>query len=257
MWLVALKSSWRQSFQLMTRYMFNMVSGLVTMYIVFLMLFFGVKAVGGSALNLGDTLEGLFTGYVVWMIVIIGYQDLAYGVTNEAQTGTLEQLYLSPVGYRWLAFFTQLFNSLIYLTEITVMVVIMMLTTGKWLHLDLVSVFPLFAAVYAQALGLGFALAGLALVYKRIQAFFQIVTFGVIGFFFIPWDRFPWAKYLPFAMGRYLLEKVMAGGLRLWQLNGSDILVLLISTGMYLGLGILAFSAGESRAKAKGFLGQY
>jgi len=257
MWLVVLKSSWKQNFILMTRYLFNMVSGVVTMYIVFLMLFFGAKAVGANTLNLGNTLEGLFTGYVVWMMVLIGYQDLAYSVTNQAQTGTLEQLYLSPVGYKWIAFFAQSFNSLMSLVWVIIVVALMVLTTGQKLNLDLVSIIPVFLAIYIQATGLGFALAGLALVYKRIQAFFQVVTFGVVALFFIPWSKFPWAKYLPFTMGRYLLQKIMINGLKLWHLGWPDISALLAATVLYLGFGVFCFCVAESKAKNKGLLGQY
>jgi len=257
MWLVALKSCWKQSWTLAIRYIFNFFSGIVTMYMVFAMLFYGAKAIGGGAFNLGDTLEGLFTGYVVWMLVTIGYQDLAYGVTNEAQTGTLEQLYLSPLGYKWLAFFNMTFNCVFNLALVFAMVLVMTLTTGQKVYLDLVSIVPLFLFVYLQANGLGYALAGLALLFKRIQAFFQVVTFGVIGVFFVPWDKFPWARYLPFTMGRHLLEKVMMGGQRLWHLDPSKLWILLVTTGLYLGLGLAAFSLAERQAKSKGLLGQY
>lgn len=75
MWLTALKASWRQNFIMATRYLFNMLSGIITMYIVFLLMFYGVRAVGAGAFDLGSTLEGLFTGYIIWMIVIMGYQE--------------------------------------------------------------------------------------------------------------------------------------------------------------------------------------
>ena len=51
MWLTALKASWRQNFIMATRYLFNMLSGIITMYIVFLLMFYGVKAVGAGAFD--------------------------------------------------------------------------------------------------------------------------------------------------------------------------------------------------------------
>lgn len=239
------------------RYFFNFLSGIITMYMVFAMLFYGTRAIGAGAFDLGNTLEGLFTGYIVWMIVMMGYQDLAYGVSNEAQAGTLEQLYLSPIGYRWIAFFNVAFNCIFNIGVIFLMVLLMLVTTGQSVNLDLLSILPLFLLIYIQATGLGYALAGLALIFKRIQAFFQIVTFGIIGVFFIPWDRFGWARYLPFTLGRYQLQKVMMDGVRIWQLGVKDLLEMIGITCFYLVLGVLAFSWAEKQAKSRGLLGQY
>ncbi len=58
----------------------------------------------------------------------------------------------------------------------------MMATTGKWMNLDFVSLVPLLAITLLGAYGFGFALGGLALVFKRIQALFQIMQFVFIGF---------------------------------------------------------------------------
>jgi len=257
MWHTVLKSCWKQCYLINMRYWFNMLSGVITLFIVFLLLFMGTKAIGAGAFTIGDTLEGLFAGYVVWAIVLMGFQDLAWGITNEAQAGTLEQLYLSPVGYRWIGVFMQSCNMLLNLVFMTIMVVLMALFTGQPVHLDGVSLVPLFIAIYLQANGLGFALAGLALLYKRISAFFQVVQFAVIGLLVMPWSRFPWAKYLPFSMGRYLLQEVMMDGLRLWQVPVRYIAVLVLVTVVNLGVGLALFALAETRAKEKGLLGQY
>lgn len=257
MWLIALKASWRQTLTLQIRYLFNFFTSIITMSIVFLLIFHGVKAVGAGALDLGGTLEGLFTGYIIWMIVLTGYQDLAYNAANEAQTGTLEQLYLSPVGYKWLAFFSGSFNALMSLAMISVITAVMVLTTGQKLHLDIFSILPVFFGVYIQAYGLGFILGGLALIFKRIQSFFQVVTFGVIGLFMIPWSKYPWAKYLPFTMGQHLLQEIMMEGRKFTQAPKGDLAVFAVATIAYFLAGLGVFSMAETKAKAMGLLGQY
>ncbi len=256
-WFTAFRASWRQAYKLAVSYMFNLVSSIITMCVVFLLMFYGVKAVGAGALSLGDTLGGLFTGYIAWMIAIIGYQDLAYNVTNEAQTGTLEQLYITPVGYKCLAFFTQTFNAILNLSVVLTVTAIMMLFTGQRLNLDILSLLPVFIAIYVQACGLGFALAGLALIFKRIQSVFQIVTFGVVGLFAVPWDVFPWAKYLPFTMGQHVMKKVMMENVRLAAVPFCDLGVLAVATVLYLAVGLGLFTLAENKAKSSGLLGQY
>jgi ABC-2 type transport system permease protein len=133
----------------------------------------------------------------------------------------------------------------------------MSLTTGQAIHLDLLSFVPATLAVYLQALGMGFVLAGLALVYERIQAFFQIVQFALIGILFVPWGTFPWAKYLPLSMSRHTLQDVLMDGLKLWQVGWGEISVLLVVTALYLSVGVTCFSIAETKARSKGLLGQY
>lgn len=257
MWLVALKSCWKQGYRLMTRYLFNTLSGFVTLYIVFALLFFGAKNIGGGAIDLGDTLEGMFAGYVTWMLAMMGCTDLAWHVTNEAQTGTFEQQYLSPVGYKWIAVFTESFNFLANAAVVFIITLVMSVTTGQQIHLHLASTLPVMLAVYIQAAGVGFALAGLALVYKRVQAFFQVVQFLIIGIFFIPWDRFPWARYLPLAASQKLLQRVLIDGTKIWEVSSGEILVVVGVTAAYIALGTGFFSIAESKARERGLLGQY
>lgn len=257
MWSVVLQSTWKQNFRLMGRYLFNTLSGFITLYIVFALLFYGTKSVGAGTMNLGDTLEGMFAGYVTWMLAIMGCTDLAWNITSEAQSGTLEQLCLCPLGYKWMLVFNQSFQFLANLLLVGLITVSMSLTTGQTIHLDLVSVIPVTLAVYLQALGLGFMLAGLALIYKRIQAFFQIVQFAMIGLLFVPLSRYPAARYLPLAVGREILQRVLMSGVRLWRVGGADLLALLSSTALYLALGVGCFAVAESKARSKGLLGQY
>ncbi len=64
-----------------------MLSGIITMYIVFLLMFYGVRAVGAGAFDLGSTLEGLLHRIHNLDDCDNGVSELAYNVSNEAQTG--------------------------------------------------------------------------------------------------------------------------------------------------------------------------
>ncbi len=257
MWIVVIKSCWVKAYKLMTRYLFNMLSGFVTFYIVFALLFFGAKNIGGGVMDLGDTLEGMFAGYLTWMLAMMGSTELAWNVTNEAQTGTFEQQYLSPVGYRWIAVFTESFNFVYNVSLVFLIAIVMAVTTGQKIHLHLGSTLPIMLSVYVQATGLGLALAGLALIYKRVQSFFQVVQFLMIGFFFVPWDRFPWARCLPLAASQRMLQRIIMDGDKIWHLPASDLILVLCVTVAYVALGAAAFALAESKARERGVLGQY
>ena len=251
------KVSFKKSFLMMKRYMFNFVSGIVTIYIVFLILFYGIKAVGGPTINSSGTLEAMIVGYIVWIFAMNAFQDLSWGLVNEAQMGTLEQMYLTPAGFSWINVATIVSNFVLNFVFTLVIILFIMVTTGKYLHLNLLTLLPLVLFTLGGAYGIGFAMGGLALIYKRIQAFFQIVQFAIIGFMVLPLDRMPWAKALPLAMGNSLVRQAMVGGKSLLALPAGDLLILAVTGVGYFLLGLSAFGLAERTARRRGLLGQY
>lgn len=255
--ITALRAVFYRNVLILRRYAFNTVSSLVTMYIMFMVMFQGAKNLGGQAINSGDTLEAMIIGYLLWMMAIMAYSELSWDLHNQAQVGTLEQLYVSPIGFKWLNIYNLLTNLLLQFVYAGVMLGAIIATTGKKLNVDVVSIVPIFFLALLAAYGIGFIMGGLALIYKRIQSFFQILQFVFIAFLTLPWSKFPWAKYLPLSMGSALLKDVMVHGQRLWELPTSDLLVL-VGTGLfYLLVGIGVFAYAEHVAKEKGLLGHY
>ncbi len=250
------KGMFRKTAITLTRYAFNTGSQIVTFYIVFCLIFFGARALGG-AVDMGETLEGILVGYFVWMLAIMAYSDLSWHVANEAQMGTLEQMYLSPAGFHWVNAAYLLSNLIINLIILSILLALMILTTGQRVVLDLVSIVPLLLLTVAPAYGIGMIMGGMALIYKRVQSSFQILQFVFIAFISVPIGRYPLVRFLPLAQGNYLLRQVMIGGARLWELTGSDLLVVMGVAAVYLGLGILIFRRCERVTRSRGLLGQY
>lgn len=240
------------------RYMFNTVSGLVTLYIIFLLMFLGINVLGGGPGGaVSMSVEGMIVGYILWTMAINVYSELAWSLTNEAQVGTLEQLYLSPVGFSFVNACHLISSLLTNFLFTGALLIAAMLTTGRWLRVDLLSLMPVVILALAAVYGIGFAVGGLALIYKRIQGFFQILQFVFVAFMMAPWDRLPWARYLPLAMGNHLLQRIMVGGVRVWELPPGDLTVLAGTAVAYLGLGLVAFGYAERVARERGSLGQY
>mgnify|MGYP000064844922 CR=1 FL=1 len=239
------------------RYLFNLVTGLVTMYILFLLLFFGARAIGGAAVKVGDTLEGLVVGYLVWLFAIIAYQELAWSISTEAEIGTLEQLYLTPAGFGWVNGSFLVARFVTNLAVITLMLLAVLLTTGYRLNLDLASLLPLTVITILAPCGFGFLMGGLALVFKRIQNSFQILQFVFVVFLMVPVSEYVWARYLPLSLGNHLLRKVMVEGYRLWELPAGD-LATAVGVGLaYLLLGVAAFGYCVNVARDRGLMGHY
>ncbi len=238
------------------RYAFNTLSTLATLYVVFLLMFFGAQILVGGEVMFGDTLEGLIVGFMVWTLSIVAYSELSWSLMREAQLGTLEQLYMSPAGFRWVvvcwaggAFLTSLVFSFPILF-------LMMVTTGRYLRLDVLGLLPLLVLTVAGVFGIGLAVAGLALVFKRIQAAFQILQFVFVGFLFAPSEPV-WAKVLPLNWGTELIGRVMVQGTRLREIPGLELLFLLANAVGWFGAGFVAFSLLERVARRRGLLGHY
>ncbi len=239
------------------RYAFNTLSGLVTLYLIFLLIFAGAKYAQGFGINLfGESLEGLVVGFLVWTFALSAYSDLSWSIMREAQQGTLEQLYMCPFGFRFVSFAWIVSSFLTTFVFSGTLLFLMMVTTGKYLHLPIGTLLPLAFLTVAPIYGVGFVMAGLALVFKRIQAFFQILQFVFVFFLFTPPDSW-WAKTLPLSLGTRLIGKVMTEGQSPRDLPPLDLLVLLGVAAFYLGLGLLIFSVCERIAKNRGLLAHY
>ncbi|MGQ9699539.1 MAG: ABC transporter permease [Candidatus Bipolaricaulaceae bacterium] len=239
------------------RYPFNTLSSLVTLYLIFLFLFAGAKYAQGFGVNVfGENLEALVVGFLVWTFALLAYSDLAWEVMREAQQGTLEQLYMCPFGFGFVSIswvLSSFFTSFLF---VGVLLLLMMTTTGKFLHLPVGTLVPLLFLTLAPIYGVGVLMAGLALVFKRIQAFFQILQFAFVPLLFLPREEW-WAKALPISLGSSLIREVMTEGKSLLVLPGPDLLVVLGTAIFYFGLGLFVFKVCERVAKDRGLLAHY
>ncbi len=239
------------------RYVFDTISSLVTMYIVFIVIFFGVRGIGGMAITEGTTLEGILVGYLLWALAIMAYSELSWDLNNEAQMGTLEQLYVSPIGFKWINAYSMLSNLLFQFVFSGLLLVLILISTGKYLNLDIISILPIFILALGSAYGIGFAVGGLALIFKRVRSFFQIVQIIFVAFIAVPAEQFPPIVFMPLSKANYLLRRIMVDGLHIGELESGDLLLVIITSTVYMTLGLLAFAKCEKIAKKKGLLGHY
>jgi ABC-2 type transport system permease protein len=245
----------RKRVVILKEYPVNTLTQLAVTYLFFAGVFFGGKAVAGPALT--DSLPGIIVGFFVWTMAITSFAGAARSIMDEAQWGTLEQLYMSPYGFERV----MAVNAVVRLLESfawgAVILAAMLATTGQQLTIDVLTVVPLVVLTVASALGVGFVFAGLALVYKRIENLFGLLNFGLLFFIAAPIDEYPALAALPLSQGSALLQRAMTDGDALWQLPVVDLAVLVATAVGYVIAGVLAFRVAEARARRDGLLGQY
>lgn len=255
LWL-AFAAMFKKEFILMRRYFVNSIGGIITLYLVFILIFLGYRGIAGGAAFYGDGLGHLVVGYVTWMLMLMGYQTIPYTVLGESQEGTLEQLYMSPRGFMWLGGFKFISNIILDMTIVIFMLVLLVLTTGQSLNIDLVSLLPPLVLAVASVSGLGFFFGGFTLLFKRIQSYLQIIQFALIGLVAAPISISVF-RYLPIVLPSHWVREIMVRGDNLTDIPLADWAVMLFTTAVCLAIGLLFFKWCERRARNRGILGHF
>jgi ABC-2 type transport system permease protein len=246
----------RKEYIEMKRYLPNTLALLATFYIIFLALFFGINFLGDP--NAVDTnIQYSIIGIVFWSLTMMTMNFIGYSIVTEAMRGTLEQLYMSPMGV-WKIMLTRILSQ--FGLQFIIMVILLyaaMLTSGQWLSLNPLTTIPILLLTMFSMIGVSYMIAGLAIIVKQIQAFLQIFQFVLMGLVFIPLSVAPFLAFAPFVKGVDMIRLVMMEDLTLLQFPAMDFIVLVFNSIIYLVLGLFVFTQCEKYAMQRGLLGQY
>ncbi|NJK48939.1 ABC transporter permease [Candidatus Gracilibacteria bacterium] len=191
-------------------------------------------------------------------MVLYILSDISGGIQLGAQTGTLEQLFLSRFGAIKVFLMRSLAELTIHLLIILGSLIAIMLFTGSRLSFPPVLVLP-FVTLLLGAYGIAFALGGLALLLKRVQNLFSIIQFLPLFLLSTPLETWKpplniLAQLLPFTTGAGILRDLMA---RNESLNLTKLAIAFINGLLYFGVGLFLFRLAERKTKQQGMLGGY
>jgi ABC-2 type transport system permease protein len=246
----------RREFIYMRRYLPNTISELIMFYIVFLGFFFGISLVGDPT-QLDYNIQLVTLNYVFWFLVLTVTQGLGWEISNEAGQGTLEQLSMTPHKL-WVIMLARMTSTIIInMGTISILLLAAMLTSNQWLNIDLISIIPLLLVTLIGVFGLGYILAGITIVLKQVDYILQLFQFVIMAMTFVPLTVLPILKYAPFIFGLQLIRDIAIKNLSIFDLSFSDILFLIVNSGVYFIIGITIFKKCEKLAKLKGLFGHY
>ncbi|WP_449603699.1 ABC transporter permease [Paenibacillus sp. Marseille-Q9583] len=255
-WLHLFNANFRKEYIEMKRYLPNTIALVVTFYIIFLAAFFGIMFIGDPA-SFDTNVQYSIVSVVFWSLTMMTMNFIGYSVITEATRGTLEQLYMSPMGV-WKIMLTRIVSQLGLQSVIMILLLFgAMLTSGQWLSLNPMTTIPIIIVTMISMVGVSFMIAGLAIIVKQIQAFLQIFQFVLMGLVFVPITVAPFLAFAPFVKGVNMVRTVMLENLTLRDLSLSDYGVLILNSLVYLILGLVVFDRCEKIAMKKGLLGQY
>lgn len=255
-WLHLFNANFRKEYIEMKRYLPNTIALVVTFYIIFLAAFFGIMFIGDPA-SFDTNVQYSIVSVVFWSLTMMTMNFIGYSVITEATRGTLEQLYMSPMGV-WKIMLTRIVSQLGLQSVIMILLLFgAMLTSGQWLSLNPMTTIPIIIVTMISMVGVSFMIAGLAIIVKQIQAFLQIFQFVLMGLVFVPITVAPFLAFAPFVKGVNMVRTVMLENLTLTDLPLSDYGTLILNSLVYLILGLVVFDRCEKIAMKKGLLGQY
>jgi ABC-2 type transport system permease protein len=248
---------WR-TFTVFRRYPSEALVGVITLGVMFGLFLLGIQYVGGPAANFGSRLDAVIVGYVLWSLTLMTLSDAGYGVQMEAQMGTLEQLYQSPFGPIRILFARTFASISLYLVLNLLVLAVLLVLTGRSLSFSPLLAVPVLTLLLA-ATGLGFALAGLAVVFKRVDQVMQVAQYVLLFCVITPVEN--WEGWRG-TLGATVPLAPSAGVVR--DISARDTSPSLLDLGVAAGnglawliVGVLIYVLLDSAARRRGHLGAY
>ena len=238
------------------------ISWLLYTFLVFIAALVILNGISGG--NYGREAQLLvLIGWLTWVVASDCMSELPVAISEEAQTGTLEQVCLAPISLagiltlRSLAYFLGVGAKGI-LAAVLLALFVAPLPAGPTLVV-------LFLISLVGAYGLGFLFAGVALVFKRTEALVGLVfslmiflTGALVGLESLGWIYQVFKFALPLTWGISLMRETLTEGenlISLWQ--SGQLAGLSLHSVAYLIVGLAVFAIGYRRARAKGTLAHY
>ncbi|HEY9635669.1 MAG TPA: hypothetical protein V6D14_19855 [Coleofasciculaceae cyanobacterium] len=251
-------AEFRRSWIQFIRYPIDAMGGVIVTTIIFYGLFLSVRYIGGPSLQFGDRLDAIIVGYVLWDLVLFIMTDIAGRLQYEAQTGTLEQLFLSPFGAPMIFVMRALAGLALHLVLIVSILLIIIILTGARLAFPPTLLLPLIT-VLLGAYGLAFTMGSLALLLKRIQQLLFIFQFSLLFLMAAPTESWKGSLQvvgwlLPMTTGAGLLRDLMARG---EAFDWAKFTLALLNGLGYFIVGLFIFRFAEREAKRRGILSGY
>lgn len=235
---------------LQRRYWFESLLGFLFIIGLFCALLFSVVSVSGKSVASGS-LDTMIVGFVLWLFATGSYNSAANDVAEESRHRTIEHIYVAPVGFaRILAQRAVLHLAVAALLLAVGMWIAGRLTAGR-IHVDVLQVLGT-ALLAAPALaGVGYAVAGLLLLMKKVQVMHALMYFVLIGLVALPAYPVNGLALLPYALASAAVKASVAGA----AIGPGVYLLIGLNSAVYLALGLLAFRLLERHARRLGVLG--
>lgn len=243
---------------LLTRYWLNSLISVISIIILFVLLFLGYSGLAGGSANYQSGLSHLLIGYILTILALFFFQDIAQNLSTEAAEGVLEILYMSPYGYLRVSLTRLIISFFWNILMISAVSVILILISGNPFDADLRTLLPMMLLFLVPMIGLSFALGGLQLLFKKLDSMMGLLQYLLAAFVALPVSGgFLWARLLPGVLPAHLAREIAAAGSTGFQIPPDLLVQSILVSACYLILGFILFALCEKKAKKEGRLAHY
>lgn len=228
------------------------------------MVFIGIMFFMGEGELAEEQLTSGMLGFLITFYAMEVISNMSWSLMNEAQTGTLEQMYMSPAPSGMIVFGRSLASLVsgsmqLVLIAIALILLFQIEIPIKW------EMLPILLITMVGLTGFGYVMGGLTLVFKQVGPIANIAqnlllfTNGT----FLPIENMPdWmagiAELIPSTQGIVVMRQVALDGLTLSDVwNDGSLVFLIVHSVVFLILGWAVFTWCENIARNRGSLGQY
>ncbi len=255
LFLVEFKRIWIE----FIRYPVEAVSGIIISAFICYGFFLSTSYISGPTLQFSNRLDAVVVGYILWTLVTSVIRVTAFGLQVEAQTGTIEQLFLSPFGTFIIFLMRTLASMTLYIILTLSTVVLVIILTKRHLYFP-PTIFLPFMTLLLGAYGLAFVMGALGLIFKRIQQLYGLLQFALLFLLTVPTET--WNEPLLHILNLFLPMTTSAGIFRDLMARNQTLNFLHLTFALFNGigyfvLGILVFNWAERKAKNEGFISWY
>lgn len=247
-----------RAWRLFIRYPMDALAAVFMLLFLFCGLFYGAEYLASGSSHFGDRLDTTVVMYINWILVIGVFAGLSGEMQREADTGTLEQLFIARVSMPVLVLIRALAGLGVNLLITLLTLVIVVLVSGVSLHYPAIALVPVLASVIT-GIGLGLMTASITLLAKKALGFIAMLQLLLIVVMALPFDSWSalgqaFGYLLPLTSATAQLKDMMTGGVLQLDLThayafGSGL--------MYLTIGYWLFNGATKRARQLGNLSQH
>lgn len=202
-------------------------------------------------------------GYLVWRVGTGAMEEMVLSFASDAQWGTLEQVWSSGSSLSTLLF-ARTINYFLFFTARAVVIAAIILPIVRYEIALVPGALLVYTVTLLGTVGLAFLLIGLHLIYKSVTFLANFIAFllffltGVLS----PFENIPTlfaiSRVLPLSSGVDVLRAMLVDGQRLGDvLNSADFWLMLVTSIVYLFIGLATLQYARRRAMSDGSLAHY
>lgn len=259
---ISLRAELRRQSTLTRTYLVNLVADQALFILIFFLLSGLSDLVTRGNFDQAARLAFL-VGYLTWRVGAGAMEDMVESLADDAEWGTLEQVWLAGRSPTLVILARSLNLVLYYSLRVALMggIILLLLRAPVFWPLGVLLIYGL---TLLGMVGVGLILSGLHLVYKNVQFLGNAVGFTL---FFVTGaltslERSPGlyllSRWLPLATGIDILRAMIVSGASLLSTITSTAFVsLLLNSSAYLIIGLLVWAWARRRAASDGSLAHY